>query len=76
LAASLEPGAMAGTATCHIDGGEGQFAAAVVGYHFPNLAPICGLHPDAIELVRTLGGVPESRETASLRFSLTCTTGC
>jgi len=28
LAASLEPGTMAGTATCHIDGGEGQFAAA------------------------------------------------
>jgi hypothetical protein len=28
LAASLEPGTMAGTATCHIDGGEGQFVAA------------------------------------------------
>ena len=28
LAASLEPGTLAGTATCHIDGGEGQFAAA------------------------------------------------
>ncbi len=28
LVASLEPGTMAGTATCNIDGGAGQFAAA------------------------------------------------
>ena len=28
LASSLEPGTMAGTATCNIDGGAGQFAAA------------------------------------------------